>query len=655
MHLLKTSLLAAGFCLFATGTYGQSAGTSSDAFMPGDCDLYICDFQDLNRTKTLVSCYDLSGNTPTADMQSVGFAVGKAWLLKLKDDYASTNYYAGCTSAFTPAGRANAWMVTTPIQIPSTGCSLSWKSESYEPTAPDGLKVFVSTQGGNPETDFTDEPVWQTEAESAGASNNLDGEWNEHSLSLDAYAGQTIWIAFVNQTYNGLILCIDDIRVSFDAAFTVESGLPDMTTEAELPVRGTLLAESDISAFTAYFRDATGRTVSATFDGLSLHDGDAYEFSLPATLPLADEGHYVGYDLWAAVEGTVAVGVSDSTVRTPFVPGKRVVIEEGTGAWCGWCPLGILAIENLQAVYPDNFIPIAVHNDDAMTVADYDSGLRFPTFPMGLVNRSEYAYPMRDEAGHYYFDGKGTFLNAARRALRRTPMARVSVSEAALKGGDVHISAEVAFAVQPSAGDYRVAYVLTEDSVVGSNVIQSNYLADYALEEFGRFGRGGECGSKYLRNYLYMDVARYIAPSFTGDSEALPDAPQAGSAYAVSEVIPGDGFTVADKSHLHAIVLLIDGTTGHIITAEKASVAYDPKEDTGIDAVTNPAAGLQIMPAGLLQLPQGTTAVWVYSADGRCVLRAGQAASVDLSGLSRGIYVVRCSVNGRTLEQKVLR
>ena len=655
MHFLRTFFLAAGTCLFAAGTYGQTAGTSSATFMPGNCDLFTCDFQDLNQTKARVSSYDLSGNTPTSAMQSVGFAAGKAWLFKLMDDYASTNYYAGSTSAFTPAGRANAWLVTQPIEIPATGCQLSWKSESYEPTAPDGLKVFISTQGGNPETDFTDEPVWQTEAESAGETNSLDGEWNEHSLSLDAYAGQTIWIAFVNQTYNGCILCIDDIRVSFDAAFTVESGLPDMTTEAELPVKGTLRAASDISAFTAYFRDGAGHTVSATFDGLALHAGDTYDFTLPVTLPLGDESDYVGYELWAEVDGTAAVGVSDSTVRTPFVPAKRVVLEEGTGAWCGWCPLGILAIENLQALYPDNFIAIAVHNDDAMTVAAYDSGLKFPSFPMGKVNRSEYAYPMIDEAGHYYYEGEGTFLNAVRRALRRTPSARVTVSEATFQDGDIRIAGQVEFALQPAAGDYRVAYVVTEDSVVGSNVIQSNYLADYALEEFGRFGRGGECGAKYLRNYLYMDVARAIAPSFAGDSEALPAAPQAGQSYAVSEIIPSGGFTVADSSQLHVVVMLIDGTDGHIVTAEKAPVAYTPWAGTGIGALVQPAAELRLTPSGLLQLPQGTTGVRVYTADGRCVLRAGRVASADLSALPRGLYVVRCSVGGRTVEQKILR
>ncbi|MGM9862242.1 MAG: hypothetical protein ACI30W_06565, partial [Muribaculaceae bacterium] len=51
---------------------------------------------------------------------------------------------------------------------------------------------------------------------------------------------------------------------------------------------------------------------------------------------------------------------------------KTVVIEEGTGTWCGWCPLGILAMETLKEKHTDGSLEvICVHNDNEMGVESY--------------------------------------------------------------------------------------------------------------------------------------------------------------------------------------------------------------------------------------------------------------------------------------------
>ena len=48
------------------------------------------------------------------------------------------------------------------------------------------------------------------------------------------------------------------------------------------------------------------------------------------------------------------------------VPQQRFVVEEGTGTWCGWCPLGIVGLNGMAKKYPETFIGIAVHKQDKL-------------------------------------------------------------------------------------------------------------------------------------------------------------------------------------------------------------------------------------------------------------------------------------------------
>ena len=54
------------------------------------------------------------------------------------------------------------------------------------------------------------------------------------------------------------------------------------------------------------------------------------------------------------VESTIAGGVSNLS----FEPVKKIVVEEYSGRDCANCPLGILAMENLERTYPGRVIPV---------------------------------------------------------------------------------------------------------------------------------------------------------------------------------------------------------------------------------------------------------------------------------------------------------
>jgi hypothetical protein len=71
---------------------------------------------------------------------------------------------------------------------------------------------------------------------------------------------------------------------------------------------------------------------------------------------------------------------------------KRMLMEDHTGAWCGWCVLGNQAMEDMLVQYGENFIPVALHNGDKLVSGSHQATLasKFSVtgYPSGTLNRS---------------------------------------------------------------------------------------------------------------------------------------------------------------------------------------------------------------------------------------------------------------------------
>ncbi|TAL67266.1 MAG: Omp28-related outer membrane protein [Bacteroidetes bacterium] len=71
-------------------------------------------------------------------------------------------------------------------------------------------------------------------------------------------------------------------------------------------------------------------------------------------------------------------------------PVKRVLLEQHTGAWCGWCVDGSYIMDQLLEEYPDQIIGVKVHNGDGMVIpeqATIASTLGLTGYPTGAINR----------------------------------------------------------------------------------------------------------------------------------------------------------------------------------------------------------------------------------------------------------------------------
>src|SRR5258706_10732128 len=88
-----------------------------------------------------------------------------------------------------------------------------------------------------------------------------------------------------------------------------------------------------------------------------------------------------------------------STVLAGVTANKDKVYfgEEGTGTWCGWCPRGAVFMDYMTATYPDNFVEVAVHATDIMTVTSYSLALGLNAFPSVRIDRDTTIDPLQLE------------------------------------------------------------------------------------------------------------------------------------------------------------------------------------------------------------------------------------------------------------------
>jgi hypothetical protein len=153
--------------------------------------------------------YDETGFTPDP---GTGFTTS-AWAPRA-DAVAATSW-------FTPVGQANSWLVTPLINITNADLNLTWIANSVDGDYLESYEVYVSTTG-NTVADFTGAPIYSNPAELATPTTR--------SVSLAAYNGQGVYIAFRLVSDDKFIFSLDDVTVVAPPQFDLE--ISGITTNA---------------------------------------------------------------------------------------------------------------------------------------------------------------------------------------------------------------------------------------------------------------------------------------------------------------------------------------------------------------------------------------------------------------------------------------
>lgn len=546
-------------------------------------------------------CIDRDEQPLHFTMVQAGFDQGDSWKVFTQEG----NSYAASPGRHKVAKgetavAADDWMVMPAVRIMAADARLAWSATTMAESFDEGCsyEVRVSTRGPQPD-DFDGAPACVVDEEALG-------RWTQHTLDLGQYAGQEIWIAFVHTSLNREILAVDDVSISGSPGLYL---LSDCTPRyqhglAASEVRMTLQATSSvvISGFTA-FLDLDGQQLSRRYDGLSLTAGSPALDLVFATPEVLSPGAVVHYSLRVEVDGNTAVeqpAVEGEIRKMLFPTHRRVVAEEGTGMWCGYCPRGIVAMREMHEKYPDDFIGIAVHYDDVLgkAVEDYCAALQFPSFPSAYVNRTTLCgdpLPQGSDGRFSVADGlERHFLSAC---TEQAP-ADLALTWTLLPNGQLGLLADAHFAVSAHDTDYRFAAVAVEDGVTRTSYYQDNYYSGTSVP-LGGF----EQEAKRIVPFTFDEVARAALTPFEGTPGEIPASIEAARHYATVWQVKAPAYD--DLSRLRVVLMLIDGHTGEVVNALQTSAVSPAEYEKVLTGCSSPLAA----PGQNLTTP--------YSLDGR--------------------------------------
>jgi len=641
---------------------------------PGE-NLFFEDFSEPSNAYNSFMLYDGDKLTPTASMVALGFdSSNTPWNFTVRDED-SYDYCAASTSMYSPAGTADDWMTTVQLNIPGEKYYLSWKSQSYKTGKTDRLRVII-WESDEVLSALTPAVVERMKAEGTEVYNEVEtvgqseetlaGDWTAHKVSLDPYVGKNIYVSFVNSNTDQSLVFVDDVKVAYEGIYSVGNTTErTVAQQSEVEVGGyvRVLGDDTYHTLKVSYADAAGQLRDEkTFTGLNLKQGDNYRFAFDRKLPV-EPGRITGYTMTVELDGDVQ-RVNGEVRNLAFVPEKRVVVEELTGAWCSNCPLGIVAFDYLQKTFPGQVIPVAIHTSnggfDPYDFSDYAQFLGLSAAPTGRVNRVDTVYsPINTAVSPYSYvsdGGNKTFTDVVLRELAEPALAKVEIPTCIYDRAtnQIAVRASVTYALDVPAANYNVAYVLLEN---GRAWKQTNGFTAVDDPILGEWGKNGSYGASPMTVYDHM--ARAVLGSYVGQGGVIPTTVVADTPYYCSVLTSMEGLaavTAADSlenskvymSHASLVCLLINANTGRI---ENAAIA--PFTEGTVEGIAPTGAAPQEVRLSVrgkevtAVFPQSAEAVLtLHAADGRLLGRraarvgAGGTLTVALPGY-RGVVIAR--------------
>ena len=257
---------------------------------------------------------------------------------------------------------------------------------------------------------------------------------------------------------------------------------------------------------------------------------------------------------------------------------RKAVVEDLTAMWCQNCPRGIASLEHLNHVAADRYIGLAAHDGDALGTGDYYEVFRlFPGRPKIVLNGSHNVSP--------YFGNSGTeeqpfgLLADVQQASGAQTTVQLKVQAAwSADRKSVDVRSATVYRCPVAKNKYRLAYVLTADSLKHPSFVQFNNAAGdprwkNSVPEMQVFYTGGSD----MRGLAYNDVVVSAAGVRYGIAGSLPEQMQLDTLYEHSHRFGNLGQTkpyryVKQNRNLHVVALLIDPDTREIVNAERCAV-----------------------------------------------------------------------------------
>ena len=581
--------------------------------------------------------YDNDGIEPSADVKHMGFEVGTPWVAYQIDN--ENNTVAASTSWYATSGTSDDWMVLPLLSVDSEQAVVRWRAKASDSMFSDGYAVYISTSG-NAIADFDKaNPLFSVAAE--------NGEWTEHTVSLADFMGQDVYIAFVNNSTDKSCFYIDDIYAGKQMSCNITVNLPHIEQpDSVMTVSGTITSNLDeeVNDITIGYTRNGQAPVTQALSSLNLEKGESMNFAFDNEEILA-ANETATFEIFTVCNGDTARTSHDVTAFY-----HKVVTEEGTGTWCGYCVQGIAVIEDMNEKYPNNFIAISLHYNDPMEEPNYDDAYKSANavtgYPSSIVNRrtSLCGAPVDIE-------------NAFNTLMKSGMNAGVRLSAEYNATTDrIELTTGVMFENNFTNAGYRLVYVLTENNVHvpdDDGYAQHNYYsaeAGYGLGEMGGFENLPPLIP--ASDMYFQEVARAAFDSYYGVEGSIPEKITGGEwiEHEYSFSFPDN---VINRMETEIIAFIIDTRSNFIVNADRVNLG---KVLSSVESATTNDNSINVYADGnrITVCGRNLGDVAVYTIDGRLVQRSTSGGDTcELTVVGLGMYIVRAAADGAVQTRKV--
>ena len=362
---------------------------------------------------------------------------------------------------------------------------------------------------------------------------------------------------------------------------------------------------------------------------------------------------------------------------------KYVLVEEATGAWCGYCPDGEQVMEQqIKAVYPKaNVIswhgpagegdPMDMAGDPYCSILPYDS----LGFPSGMIDRMPY-HPFGGPLT--YCQDKSVWATDVAGRLAATANFQVDMACGYNSDSRVLTVTVTGTALSALTGNWNINAYVTEDSVSSADAAyqQRSYMytdaSSWYYDQCKAVCPGdtscAECAILPDSIYKHMQVARAILATVGIWGDTAFTNPASGAMYSetYTYTIPA-GYNAA---HMKVIGLVqkngptvyarpIENSITSSIRLIGSTEVHPVYTMTGVELLPNPAQNTIIV-KGILSNPVATRIV-INNTLGRVVLEKNYAVSgtvfaenIELGNMSNGVYFMQIINNGETVTRRFI-
>lgn len=251
------------------------------------------------------------------------------------------------------------WLISSVVSV-EAGYFLDFWYASQDDDWLDAIEVLLSTTGDSP-ADFTEELLSVAE---------VPAEWTHALISLDAWVGEDVYIAFHNNSVDEFVLKVDDIRIGslpdHDIALEGSEFLARVDPTGGFIPEITIVNNGGMSATVDVVCTIfNGSTVvyEETHAVVGLASGTSEDISFPeATAVEGDKAYNVSFEATLAGDATTADNSTSYPMVTWNSEERTVFYQKFTSVGCGYCPRAAVGLGMIHEELGDEVVIASYHS-----------------------------------------------------------------------------------------------------------------------------------------------------------------------------------------------------------------------------------------------------------------------------------------------------